>query len=41
MTNEPVLSNDADDQLNPSEAHSSGVGVTTDPLSGIIARCSD
>ena len=30
---EPVLDNDADDELNPSEAHSSGAGVTTDPLS--------
>ena len=32
---EPVLGNDADDELNPSEAHSSGAGagVTTDPLS--------
>ena len=38
---EPVLGNDADDELNPSEAHSSSAGVTTDPLSGIIARCSD
>ena len=32
---EPVLGNDADDELNPSEAYSSGAsaGVTTDPLS--------
>ena len=30
---EPVLGNDADDELNPSEAHSSGASVTTDPYS--------
>ena len=30
---ESVLGNDADDELNRSEAHSSGADVTTDPLS--------